>query len=407
MSITHEAALVPTSRDGSAAEVLAAIEHLAPALRERLAEFDEVRRIPADVIADLKARRVFDILTPRSHGGLQVSVADSVRVIETIAAIDGSLAWATMIGVESPQILALLPVESYDRLFFAEHRPLFGGTFLPAGTARHVDGGYLVSGRWGFASGCQNWDLLFGNAVVLDAAGERLPGRTPGAPLTRAMVFPADAVQIEDTWHTLGLRGSGSQHFTATDVFVPEEMTFDILFDRPNIDGVGRLPVAEFNTHIAAVILGIAQGALDDFAAIAAEKKRMGQVVSAAQNPVVQFRVGRAQAQLRAARSYLYSIADWLQTLTGQEDPDDVADRTTPMNAWLTETCVQAVDLIWSLSGAASAYEGSTFQRRLRDISVARQHAAVTDAAFTKSGARLFGETIASVQQTQAAPATS
>ncbi|GAB3617295.1 flavin-dependent monooxygenase [Okibacterium endophyticum] len=392
-----------TTRDGSASEVLDAIERLSTDIRARAAEFEDVRRIPEDLITELKRHRVFDILTPREYNGLQMGVRESVRVIEAIATLDGSLGWATMIGVESPQILALLPVAAYDRLFRAADRPLFGGTFLPSGTARRVDGGYRVSGRWGFASGCQNWDLLFGNCVVLDEAGERVPGRMPGTPLTRAMVMPSGAVTIEDTWRTLGLRGSGSHHFHCEDVFVAEDMSFDILHDRPNVAGVGRLPIAEFNTHIVAVILGIAQGAMNDFADVAAEKKRMGQVVSASRNPVVQFRIGHAQAQLRAARAYLYSVAGELETVTGDEHPDLVADLTGPMNAWVTEACVEIVDLVWSLSGAASAFDGSVFQRRLRDISVARQHAAVTDAAFTKAGAKLFGEVVESVQQTQAA----
>lgn len=390
------------------AAVLERIQSLQPEITDRLEEFDNERRIPADVITSLKEIGVFDVLTPRVYGGLELGLLNSVRIIEAISEIDGSLGWATMIGVESPQILSLLKKPAYDELFSAPDRPLFGGTFLPAGEARMVPGGFQVSGRWGFASGCQNWDLLFGNCVVLDENGERRPGRVPGTPETRAMVFPASSATIEDTWRTLGMRGSGSQHFNCKDVFVPAEHSFDILFDRPSIDGVGKFPIAEFNTHIAAVILGTAQGAINDFISIAQTKKRMGQLVPAAKSPVVQYRVGQVQASINAARAYLHHESHWLSTLDGSEDFSTVTStRTGPHNAWISATAVQAIDTIWSLSGAASAYEGSPIQRRLRDVSVARQHAAVTDTAYTQLGAALFGETHQVSQQTQTAPTAS
>ncbi|WP_437773632.1 acyl-CoA dehydrogenase family protein [Arthrobacter sp. KNU40] len=387
------------------ARILADIRLMEPALVARIPEFDEQRRIPADVIADLKRIGVFDVLTPRSHGGLQLGLVSSVLVLEELARIDASLAWATMIGMESPQILALLPRDTYDELFLADERPLFGGTFLPAGKAQKVDGGYRVSGRWGFASGCQNWDLVFGNCIVIDENGDTLPGRLPGTPRTRAMVMPAYAVTIEDTWKTLGMRGSGSHHFHAEDIFVPDNFAFDILFDRPNVDGVGKFPIAEFNTHITAIILGTARGALEEFRETAKTKQRMGSKVTAAKNPVVQDRVGRIEAGLRAARSYLLEEGRWLAELDGTEDFEDITiEHTGPLNAWVTKTSVEAVDAVWALSGASNAYEGSTIQRRLRDISVSRQHAAVTDTAFARLGAAMFNETHEVSQQTQTAP---
>src|SRR5262247_3467360 len=117
------------------------------------------------------------MLAPRSHGGAQIGVLNSTIILEAIASIDGSLAWTTMIGGETPQLLALLAPEKFNELYSAKTTPLVGGAFLPSGEARKVEGGYRVSGRWGFSSGCQNWNLMFGNCVVLDAEGNRLPGK--------------------------------------------------------------------------------------------------------------------------------------------------------------------------------------------------------------------------------------
>lgn len=318
--------------------ILEDIRRIEPALVERLDEFDRERRIPRDVIDSLKAIGVFDALTPRSHNGLQLGAVNSVKILEELARIDASLAWATMIGMESPQILALLPRETYDRLFLAEDRPLFGGTFLPAGRATKVAGGYRVTGRWGFASGCQNWDLLFGNCVVFAEDGTPLPAAVAdqgasasGGSLTRAMVMPAGQVTVEDTWRTLGMRGSGSHHFHADDVFVPDDFSFDILYDRPNVTGVAAFPIAEFNTHITAVILGTARGAIEDFRRVAQTKRRMGQTVPAAQNPIVQDRIGRAEATVRAAQAYLHQTAAYLEGCSGDEKFQDITvERTGP-----------------------------------------------------------------------------
>lgn len=382
--------------------ILTDIRRIEADLVARIPEFDLERRIPADIIETLREIGVFDLLTPASHGGLEAGLLNSVRVLEQLARIDASLAWTTMIGLESPQILSLLPSETYDELFLAERRPLFGGTFLPAGRARKVDGGYRVSGRWGFSSGCQNWDLLFGNCAVVDEDGQLLPGRIPETSLTRAMVFSATEATIEDTWRTLGMRGSGSHHFTVDDVFVPDGLSFDIMFDRPHVDGVSKFPIADFNTHIVAVILGTARGALEEFRAAATSKMRMSNKVPAALNPIVQHRIGRVEASLRAAQAYLYQVATWIEGLTGDEKFAEIGiNHTGPHNAWIAQTAAEAVDEIWALSGSAEAYEGSSIQRRFRDISVSRQHASVADTAFAQLGASLFGQVYEVRQQTQ------
>lgn len=385
-------------------QILANIRTLAPELAERAKEFDKLRRIPADTIQILKDAGLFTMLVPQSHGGSQVGLLNSNIILEELATIDGSLAWVTDIGSETPQLLGLLSPSVFDKIYSAETLPLMGGSFVPSGQARKVDGGYRVNGRWGFVSGCQNWNLISANCVVVDADGVQLPGKIPGTPLTRSMLLRVEDVNIEDTWHTLGMRGTGSHHVNCKDVFVPEEWAFDLFFDRGQIKGAPAFPVFEFQMHIGAVVLGIAQGAMNDFLKVAQTKKRTYATDPAAKNPVIQHRIGRAEASLRAARAYLHNESKWLATLTGAEDPSVPSSRTGPLNAWIAETCVGVVDLIWSLSGASSAAEGSIFQRRLRDIKVLSQHAGVSDSAFVHTGATLFGEPVNVIPQTQVPP---
>jgi alkylation response protein AidB-like acyl-CoA dehydrogenase len=393
-----------SDRDQVTEQLLARIASMADRIRERRVEFDDARRIPADLIAELREAGVFKALLPRRYGGLEVGAINGARLLEALSRIDGSLGWTMMIGMESPQILALLQPATYEALHATALQPLQGGTFLATGEARRVPGGYRVSGRWGFASGCQNWTHVFGNCVVLDEQGQRLPGKLEGTPLTRSVTIPVSEVTIEDTWKTLGMRGTGSHHFNARDVFVPEEMSFDILYDRPTIPGVRAMPLLEWYIHIAVVLLGTAQGALDEFIAGAQHKQRVGASVPAAKSELVQHLIGQAEVKLRAARAYLYSEAAMIETLRGDEPAPPLYNRMSAHNAFIAQTAREVTELLWKLTGASAAYEGSSIQRYLRDVLTGGQHAAVSEASWTQLGARLLGETVKVVPQTQMAP---
>ncbi len=385
-------------------DIIANFEALVPEIRSRLQEFDDGRRIPADLIDKLRDAGVFRVLLPKAYGGYGLRVLDGVKLLEAVSEIDGSLGWTVMIGIETPQIMALLPASTFEELHGAKVQPLQGGAFLPTGEARKVEGGYRVTGRWGFASGCQNWTHLFGNCVLLDENGERMEGKLPGTPATRSVVFEASQATIEDSWKTLGMRGSGSHHFHVDDVFVPEKLSFDIFFDKPNIPGISPFPLMDWYSHIAAVILGAAQGALNSYVASAQQHKRVGDAQAAAKRELVQYQVGRATAQLRAARAYLHAGCAWIETLTGQEDKTIIFNQLTTTTAFIAEVAREVTETVWKLSGASAGFEGNAIQRYLRDVLVGGQHAAVNDAAWIQLGARLMGEELVRVPQTQAPP---
>src|SRR5262249_14688538 len=168
---------------------------------------------------ELKAAGLFRMLVPRSHGGDEIGLLPSMEVLEALAVADGSTGWTTMIGAESPQLLSLLPRATYDAIYRDGPDVTVGGSFAPVGEARG-EGGYRVSGRWPFASGCQRWDLLFVNAVIVENGEPRIGN---DGPVARAMLMRAEQVEIEDTWNVLGLRGTGSHHVAVDDVYVPAE----------------------------------------------------------------------------------------------------------------------------------------------------------------------------------------
>ena len=141
-------------------DVLAAVRDLAPSISARSAEIESERRLPLDLLDQLIAAGCFRMLTPRSHGGLEVDLLLSMEIIETIAAADGATGWTVMIGSESPMLLALLPRSRFDQIYANTPDVIVGGGFAPGGQAAAGAGGYLVSGRWAFASGCQHTRVL-------------------------------------------------------------------------------------------------------------------------------------------------------------------------------------------------------------------------------------------------------
>lgn len=374
--------------------VLDAVRELAPSIAARADEIEAARCLPADLFGQLKAAGVFRMLTPRSHGGDEVGLVCSMEVLETLSTADGSVGWTVMIGAESPQLLSLLPRHTYDALYQAGPDVTVGGCFVPLGEAQVEDGGYRVGGRWPFASGCERWDYLFSNCVIVEDGVARMGADGPAA---RAALFPAGAAAIEDTWHVLGLRGTGSQHFRVEGLFVPEDRTFDIFFGVPCVPGVARYPIIDFSFHIGSVVLGIAQAALDEVVEAAHQRQRTSMRATLAETPLVQYRLGHAETSLRAVRSHLRSEAERISMRrAGEQEPDylQLMTRVYADNAWAAQTCRGVVDACFSVHGAAGIYDGSRLQRHLRDIHTIAQHASLNEHSITRAGRALLGEQV-------------
>lgn len=370
--------------------VLTAVQKLADDIRDRVADIESSRRMPEDLHARLRDAGVYRLMLPASHGGIQASITQAIDVIETLATVDGSVAWVTAIGIQSPSVLSWLPRETFDALYAAGADVTVGGAFGPQGKAEIVDGGYRVSGRWAFASGCDNWDYLFANCVVTEN-GEPFPG-PGGQPRTRAMLLPRKQATFLDTWHTLGLRGTGSKDFTLEDVFIGDAYSFDIATAAPCVGGIYRYPLLEFGNHLATIAIGVAQGALNDLADTAGGRQRVFSRTTVAGNATVQHRVGKAETALRAAREVVRQNAASLRNDDGGEDFLRLMAVSSANNAWVVDTCISVVDACFRSYGARGIYESSGMQRRLRDIYTIAQHATLNDGAWTRHGAALLGQ---------------
>jgi alkylation response protein AidB-like acyl-CoA dehydrogenase len=375
--------------------ILSNIKDLEPQLKARVMEFETARRIAPDVIASLKSIGILRMLVPRSHGGLELDLPSALDIVATIARIDGSLGWTAMIGSGAAIFAPLLPRKTFDDIYRNGPDVIVAGSTHPVGTAEATADGWLVSGRWPFASGCQHADFLIGVCVMMKD-GEPVPAvADAGGPLaTFGFIRPACDWQIEDTWHASGLKGTGSHHVAIKDVVVPVANTFDLTKITPCVPGplYGSLHQILPMLH-SALAIGIAEAALDAIVAHAnTGRQQTRAAVPMRQSETFQAELGRVAADVRAARAFFESETAryWRHALAGTLNTPALQVEATQGAIWLTTTCIRAADACFALGGGAAVYDSSSLQRHLRDLQVAGQHAAVHQRHYVNAGKMLL-----------------
>jgi alkylation response protein AidB-like acyl-CoA dehydrogenase len=368
-------------------DILEAVRDLVAMVVTRGDEIEQARRLPPDLVDRLRQAGCFRSLVPRRLGGAGAELSTHLRMLKELARADGSVGWTVMIGSLAPVILGMASADTFDELYGDGPDLIGAGAFNPTGVATPVDGGYRVSGRWAFASGCQHADWFIGHCVVDD-------GRMP--PL-RMMLVPAANVRIIDTWTTVGLCGTGSHDFVLDGVFVPDHHTFSV-FEGGGMEGpCGRIPELQLSSlAIASVATGIAGGALTEVTTLATGKVPMFTGATLAANPLFRFRLGEADAHLRAAQALLDAEVDsvWATAVAGHEPAPGERARARGAATWITMACADVVDIAYSLGGGSSVYSSSPLQRRLRDVKALTQHFAVKPDILTLAGAVLAGEDV-------------
>jgi indole-3-acetate monooxygenase len=380
------------------ARLLDTIIEITPQISARSAEIESGRRLPLDLLGQLKSAGCFSMFTPKNHGGLEIDFPTSMEIIEALAKADGSTGWVVMIGCETPMLLALMSPKRFDELYGSGPDVIIAGGFAPRGQARRRGNEYIVNGRWAFASGCQHAEWLFGNCIVLEDGTPKMPSAS-GAPETRAMIFRPDRGAIIDTWSVSGLRGTGSHDIALENVAVAAEDTFDIFGGKSTIPGpCFAEPLLYAALHIGAVGLGIAARAVDEMLKLAAtNKQRLYTQSSIATSQLFQYRMGHAETSVRAIRGLLRSEAEsvWASACVERSLPPAERARIMGSITWSAHTAASVVDACYTAGGGTSPYESSPLQRCLRDIHTLTQHAAVAETWLSGAGASLLGNTSA------------
>jgi alkylation response protein AidB-like acyl-CoA dehydrogenase len=301
-------------------------------------------------------------------------------VVETISAADGAAGWNLTIGSAYGVWAARLP-EEIARTIYSKPDAVVAGALRPSGKARAAEGGLICNGRWSFASGIGHSAWWTGGCTLEDGKA-------------RLVFFPASDGELIDTWTTGGMRGTGSHDYAIKELFIPADRI--VAMDAPARldDPLYRFPLlALMDSLMAAVPLGIARAAIDAFVAIAGARVSQHSTTTAANNPVVQADVGRAEAVLQAARAWLYeSVAQaWVEVQAGRTLPTRQLALMRLARANAMTAGVQATDLIYTAAGSASVYSTGLIDRCFRDVHVAAQHTALHAVNYEACGAVLLG----------------
>jgi len=379
-------------------EIFDAAVDLKPVIDTFQKQMEKERRLPPELVDILKQAGMFRMTMPKKWGGAELNPILQIKVIEKLSEANASVGWCVMIGGDNGYFSSFLDQKTAEEMY-KDVNAVTGSALSQTGRAVKVDGGYLVTGRWPFSSGCQHSSWLLAGCKVYD--GDTLRLRPGNIPETRQVFLPVDAVTIHDTWYTLGLRGSGSHDFSVEkEHFVPEERTFS--FQDPKVynpNPLYRFPMA-FMFNFAAVPIGAAQAAMVALIDAAGKGSRQvtldGRFVPARQlreESFVQDAVGRAAAMIGAARSYLYNVVEdiWRTVQIGDQPSSKQRAQFQSMNVQVFGMCLDAAQLIFKARGSSSVYSGSVLETCLRDLQTMDQHVMSSLRAYAQSGRILMG----------------
>jgi indole-3-acetate monooxygenase len=377
--------------------VLEAVRALTPEIAERADEIEKAKVVPADLLERLADAGAFRMFVARQYGGEEMSLPDAMAVIEEVSRADASTGWTVMIGADFAPVFARLSKEVLDSEIYPDGpNAMARGAFAPKGVAVVTEGGYIVNGQWPLASGSYEHQWVMGNCIVLDNGAPRMSDA--GIPEMKLAMVPTEQAQFLDTWDSVGLRATNSNDFVLKDVFVPEHHTGEFFGDSGVDTPMFRLPtrLALGPTHVA-VVLGIAEGALDDVRKLAKTKRpAFNPGMRLAEDTVFQFRLGLLDTRLAAVRALAEKETQlmWDAAVAGEPITTMAAVRQRAMVARAHTECVEIVNEAFGLAGSNAMYSSSSLQRRFRDIRTAAQHVAASPEIYQIVGALLVDEDV-------------
>ncbi|MGZ3271121.1 MAG: acyl-CoA dehydrogenase family protein [Croceibacterium sp.] len=376
----------------TADQILANARAMAPALAARFEEIEELRRLPGDLVAELRTAGFFRMGRSRAKGGPQMTLPQHLEVIEVLAEADPSVGWCVKIGTDSGIIAELLPPSASARLLPDPDMVTAGQFTTGRGRLQQVEDGYVLNGRFPFGSGITHADAVMSGAMLFDETGAPVIG-PGGMPESRLAFCRADELVIEDTWHTHGLRGSGSTHYRAEDVFIPEDQALRI--DATLFEGRKPLYSSGFNwvTTMAAVPLGTARRALDEAKVLIAQRTGGFPPQPMGKLPHVQETIAEAETRYGAARAFLYSAAnDFWDELEQGIPAAETKGRLALANVNCFRTAAEVTRQLFDMIGANVIFAGSPLERLARDALTLNQHMIIARPALASYGAMMLGE---------------
>jgi alkylation response protein AidB-like acyl-CoA dehydrogenase len=370
---------------------------LAPKITAAASQTEIDRELTSEVVAALHEEDLFRMLMPRSVDGHELSPMIFVQAIEELAKSDASTAWCVAQTSIASTICASLAPETAYELFGANRQALLAmGPPHPSGKAVAASGGYRITGTWQFASGSRHATWMAAHCPVYDPDGMPRVDNN-GIPVERTLIFPKSDAKIIDVWHVMGLRGTGSDSYSASDLFVPEQRTMST-FGRNPAERRERGPLYQFTVFqlfgasFASIAIGIARTALDAFIELAKQKSPYGAKHLLRDNAVIQSQIGFAQSQLASARIFLHHALDeiWKGACAGAITIEQRM-QLRMASSHATFQARQVVDTAYHAAGATAIFETNPFERRFRDVHTVSQQVQAHLSVFEAIGQHYLG----------------
>jgi 3-hydroxy-9,10-secoandrosta-1,3,5(10)-triene-9,17-dione monooxygenase len=364
------------------AQLVARATCLVPTLRDRVAEAEQLRRLPDATVAELRAAGLFKVLQPRRCGGFEMSLHTHIDTVAEIARGCGSTAWCMGVIHAHSWLVGSFPHQAQAESYGANPDAIICAVIAPRGKARAVVGGYRLNGFWPFASGCQHADWLLLGSEIADEGGTVVDAAE--------LLVPAGDIVIRDDWNVVGLRGTGSCSIVANDVFVPKHRYLSL----PGIiageapDAAARDTSLYKGAVVPVVVLAITPAALGMAeAALAAFTERLpGREIAYTEHeiqidsPTTHRQVADAATRIHVARLLLHRCADDIEAAAARgEIMEFTARARVRMDcAHAVRQCMEAVEILYLASGGSGIAETNPVQRAWRDLHAVNMHGALT-----------------------------
>jgi alkylation response protein AidB-like acyl-CoA dehydrogenase len=354
-------------------------------IEDRREEFQTLSHVPRDVVDAMKRAGIFRASTPRRFGGDALPPSVFLEMVERVSAADGSAGWVSAFGSANTYIAAL-PLETQAVIYADGPDQVYGGGLYPIQQAVRVEGGWDVSGRWRFASGCKAADWL---SVGIGTSDPRNPAARP-----LAAVLPAHQVEIIDNWDVMGMQGTGSHDLALNHVFVPDAWTFARGGAATVDDPLYRYPTVALQAQVhAAVNLGLARAALDLMHELGGGGRPAQPGARLADRPYFRIDLARSHAALLSARAFFYETTTqvWECIERGDEPSVQHVNRVRLAATHAAHVCADVITQSYKTAGMSAIFRQNRLQWILRDSLVVTQHTTLSEATYDSAGAILAG----------------
>ncbi|MCP4615695.1 MAG: hypothetical protein GY844_04595 [Bradyrhizobium sp.] len=354
-----------------------AVRSILPRLAATTHESDRLRRLSDDAANALRESGLARMITPKQFGGFELSPSAHIRACADIANVCSSASWVLMVCVAHDYIIGRFPEECQREVYEGDADNLVAGSLAPQGTIDRVEGGWRFTGRWQFGSGCDHspWFIL----------GARAANPGPDDYIIHHVMVPRADVFLDDTWHTLGMRGTGSKDLVVTNAFVPEHRVMPTTPTFLGLSPHAKAPTYRLSVYsglpamLSGSVLGMAEAGLKAFVD-ATSTRTTAYGVAKGKSPIMQKRVAESAAEVAAARRLLEDMCDRFDKLMAIDQAPMSAQDRIQMRwdaAYVVELSRRAIERLFAAAGAHGLYEGNAVYRAFRDINTACHHAVI------------------------------